>query len=464
MKFTQKFFQPGYWNANGAPRRFTRKELSEYCRNTQAFIEANQEGGIPIFPVHASPGTPEGGPQLSRRDARDNVGWVEGVRIDAAGDCYADYDVLDERTAECIGSGKIKFTSPEFGAVDHVDSKGKSWGKMFRHMATTATPGNREQGPILSLQCSEDFYQFSEDDFMGKTKKEAEAKVEENVQFNEDEAKKRLAELSEAPTNDDTGDAETSSTETTDTDELPTNEPEVDVEPEPAVEPEVDAVPDNAQTINDLVMQIKEISGIILPPEADAVATLTAIVNMLAEKQRAEVASNGGLPQVTEESPVAQFSEEQQAMWDAQQGELATLRAERNAGRMAVKRAEIESDINQARAPKRLKTRLAGILGAVQFSEDGDCPELPTFTIRQVLALVHDAYPKSMQFDEADVTEAAHPEGDKFFNKDDSTEETDEEADKAVDEQLNRAGMGEGGFSGNSSSYRRSYSEQPAAV
>ena len=461
MKFTQKFFQPGYWNTNGSPRRFTRKELSEYCRNTQAFIDANQGGGIPIFPVHASPGTPEGGPQLSKQDARDNVGWVEGVRIDAAGDCWADYDVVDGRTAECIDSGAIKFTSPEFGAIDHVDSKGKSWGRMFRHMATTATPRNREQGPITSLQCAEDCFQFSEDDFMGKTKKEADDKTKADAQFAEDEAKKKLAELSEAPTNETPAEEPEVTPETPADNEPPTNETEVEVEVESEATPEI--APDNAQTINDLVMRIKEISGIILPPEADAVATLTAIVNMLAEKQRAELASETGLPEVTEEAPVAQFSEEQRALWDAQNNELASLRAEKAAGVTAHKRAELSMQINAARAPKRLKDRLNGVLGAVQFSEGGGGTEEPTFTVGQVLAMVHESLPKSMQFDEDEVGEVEHPDGDKFFKEGDSTEETEAEADAAASEQLSRAGMGEGGFSGASSEYRRSFQEKVPA-
>lgn len=460
MRFTHKFFQPGYWNVNGSPRRFTRKELSEYCNNTQAFIDANQDGGVPIFPVHASPGTPEGGPQLSKQDARDNVGWVEGMRINSAGECFADYDVADERTAKCIDNGTIKFTSPEFGAVDHVDSNGKSWGKMFRHMATTATPRNREQGPITSLQCAEDCFQFSEDDFMGKTKKEADDKAKTDTQFAEDEARKKLEELSEAPTSEPPAKEEAEPVA-----ENPESEPEVP--PKNETEVEVEDGSDNSEDaeVNAMIVRLVELTGIELPPMASRKEVLTAIINREVTKQEADAAMKGDLPGVTEEAPIAQFSEEQQALWDTQNTELVALRAEKAAGRMAVKRAGMEATIRSARAPKKMKDRLIGMLGAVQFSEDGEGAEEPMFTMQNVLALVHDSLPKSMQFGETDIAEAAHPEGDKFFKEGDSTDESDAEADKAVDEQLANAGMGgEGGFSGDSTEYRRSFGEQPAAV
>ncbi len=427
-KFTQQFFQPGWWNVGGIPRRFTKGELSERCANTDRFIQSNPAGGIPLFPAHKPAGSQEGGPRLSDRDSRDCTGWLHGVSMDSDGKCFLQVDVGDPRTAEGIENKTIRFTSPEMSGGDYVDSKGKNWGPMFRHIATTASPRNREQGPITPMQFSEGCIQFSEDDFMGTTKKAA---AEKAAQFADDQFKKKADETAQvAEAIDESADESTDVSPTSpNADELATNDTEVEVANEH---------PDQ-QTLNSLVVKIQEIMGIELPENADAIAVLTAILNMAKAKKEAAAELSGDI-ELTEEPNVAQFSEEATAMIDALKEQNATMKAEKAVALHSKNLAGVNAAIATAKIPKRLRTRLAERANALQFSEEGK--EEPTITIKEAIALFEECIPASItQFAEGDVAEDEHPEGDDFFKEEVSKDETAKQAGKAADEQLARAGI-----------------------
>ena len=444
-KFTQQFFQPGWWNVSGKPMRFTKGELSDRCDNTEAFIQANPAGGVPIFPKHPAVGSVEGGPRLADRDARDCLGWVESTKIDGEGKCHVTYDIRDQATITGINNGTIRFSSPEFSAGDHCDAKGRNYGKIFRHFSMTPAPRNREQGKIESAQFSEDCIQFSEDDFMGKTKADVDEKA---AQFADDELKKKQSVVDAIDKAADTEEAAEPEPEspipTRNADELPTNDTEV----------EVDGEHTDQQTLNGLTLQIQEIMGIVLPENADAVAVLTAIVNKAKADKEAAAALSGEL-EVEEEPSVAQFSEEGQAIVDALREENVALKAKGAAESLVKHRASVTAAIATARIPKRMKSRLSERANALQFAEGGE--EEPTLTIKQAIALFEEGIPSSIQFAEEDVAEVDHPEGEAFYEKE-GAEQTDEEADRAADEQIANSGFGGGGFTGGTVEYVRDYS------
>lgn len=448
-KFTQQFFQPGWWNVGGKPMRFTKGELSDRCDNTDTFIQANPAGGVPIFPKHPTAGSIEGGPRLADRDARDCLGWVDSTRIDAAGKCHVTYDIQDAKTIQGINNGSIRFSSPEFSASDHVDAKGRNYGRIFRHFSMTPAPRNREQGQITPMQFSEGCIQFSEDDFMGTTKKAAQEKA---AQFADDEFKKKANETAEvAEAIDETVDESVDTSPVTpNADEQPTNDTEVT---------DAGGHPDQ-QALNALTLRIQEEMGIELPENADAIAVLTAILNMAKAKREAAAELSGDL-EITEEPNVAQFSEEANAMIDALKDQCSTLKAEKAVSQHAKNLAAVNASIETAKIPKRLKSRLVERANALQFSEDGQ--EEPTLTIKEALALYEECFPKSLQFSEDDVEDVEHPDGDNFF-KEPGAEQTDEEADKAADEQIERSGFSGTGFSGRSSAYSRDYSKDAVAT
>ena len=455
-KFTQQFFQPGWWNVGGKPMRFTKGELSDRCDNTDEFIKANPAGGVPIFPKHPLAGSVGGGPRVADRDARDCLGWVDSTRMDAEGKCHVTYDVQDQRTIDGINSGTIRFSSPEFSTHDHKDSRGRNFGRIFRHFAMTAAPRNREQGKITSAQFSEDCIQFSEDDFMGATKKDVEAKAAEEkaTQFaHDDETKKKIPEELAAETLAPAETEVSAIAEETASEEPPTNETETKVSSEH---------PDQ-QVLNGLTMQIMELSGIVLPEGADTVALLTAIANkMKADKENADALS-GDIK--IEEEPVAQFSEEATAVIEALQGRIAASDAKEAATAMAQHRADIVATIATAKIPKLMKSRLTGHAASIQFAEGGE--EEPRFTVAQVIELVSDCIPASLtQFSEETAVEEEHPDAEEGFFKggDGPAEESDEEAEKGVDEQLERSGMGDSGFGGKSKTYSRDFTKVPAGA
>ena len=434
MKFTQQFFQPGWWNVNGSARRFTKGELSDRCDNTDAFIQANPAGGVPIFPSHPTAGSDAGGPRLADRDARDCLGWVDSTRIDAAGKCHVTYDVQDQRTIDGINNGSIRFSSPEFSAAEHIDSKGKNHGKIFRHFSMTAAPRNREQGPITSLQCSEDCFQFTEDDFMGTTKKDVEEKA---AQFAHADDPKKLT--------DNPGDtvAVEEANPTPNADELPTNDAEVAV---------ADEHPDQS-ALNGLVTQLQDVMGIMLPDGADAIAVLTAILNTAKAKKDAEAVVSGDLD--IQEEPVAQFSEAATAVIEALEEKNRVLNVDRLAASLVKHRASVTAAISTASIPKRLKSRLAERANSLQFSESGE--EEPVLRIQEAIALYEECIPKSIQFAEGDVDEAEHPDKTFFDKGADGGEESDASADKGVDEQLKSTGFDGSGFSGKSPAFERDF-------
>lgn len=427
-KYSHKFFQPGWWKVGGTLRRFTRTELAKRCENTDSFVKANPSGGVPIFPKHPSAGSIDGGPRLRDRDARDNVGWLEGCRIDSKGGCWADYDIADKATVDGLENGTIRFTSPEFSAKNYEDRSGKDWGPMFRHMAMTPAPANRNQGQITPMQFDEDCIQFCEEDFMGTTKAEAEKKA---AQFADDEDKKET------------------SPPTPNADKQPTNDTEVTV----ATDNEDD------EQIAELVEMLRTETGIELPGNSSTRDLLIALLNMVITERRVKTETTGELP-VTEEAP-QQFSDEAQAVINAKDEQIRAMQAKEQAGQLRTRRAKVSAAISAARMPPRAKALLATQATDLQFSDEG--AEEPRFTVQQVISIFEDGMPKALQFDDTDVKDVAeeeHPDGKQFFDPaNDTGEETDEQADAAAAEQLANAGYGDGGFSGRTAKFSRDYSD-----
>lgn len=378
-------FLSGRYRVAGQPRTFTREELGEYVNGTKAAMAAGI--AIPALKKHAPPGADDH--VTAQFSATDGAGWLKGIEQDADGALEFELDVPDDIKAE-IDAGKIKFTSPEF-RPSFIDGKGRSFGKVVRHIAFTPFPRNPDQGKLESIAMS-DCVQCSDDDYEGPEEK------------GDDKDK---------------GDGD---------------------KPPPKTNPDLPADPD-AKSKGEALVACFSTMGMELPAGFDFSGLgdkidvlLTAAKTASKAKQEADTAKKEPEEPELKESNAMPFSEQdiaglpvamqakaRKANEDAKARAAEALQFAEE--RATAKRKDATAAIKATKLPPGLKKKILDQVGAVQFSEKG---ESPTLTLEAAAKLFSESMPDGLQFEDADLSESEHPDGDKFF---DGAAETPEQAE-----------------------------------
>lgn len=368
----QKAFPPGRYRVGGALVDFPREELAEYVAGTRAAMAAGI--AMPLLKKHAPPGADDDA--TKQFSATDGAGWLKGIEQDADGALDLELDVPDEIAAD-IKAGKIKFTSPEF-RTKYIDGKGRDHGKVIRHVCFTPLPRNPDQGPFVAVAMGE-CIQCSDSDYEGPAG----------------------AKDGEAPR---------------------------------AKNPDMPPKATDSTKLSAVIAGLNQ-KGIVVPSDFDFTADsaidvlLAAINSSIKAEQEAKAEKEKPVEPNVKESQSMPFSEQEISSLPPALQEKAR-KANQEAAQFAEERTKLEREkglaaVKAIRLPKGLHDKLVEKIGSVQFSETG---ESPTLTIQQAAKLFADAIPPSLRFDEEDVHETEHPDGDKFFKGD--AEPSAEQAEK----------------------------------
>lgn len=176
--FEQTFLLPArYRVAPGEFRDFSDSDIKEYVENTRKMLAGGLS--VPVFPEHAPPGSPEGGPQFAERegkkipehvaqhlmqrgiqpvqfeDALKNVGWLSDIRWNPqTGAGWYAVEITNPEYANGIKNGSIRFSSPEF-REGYTDGLGRNFGRTIAHIALTPRPRSPLQGHLKPVQMGE---------------------------------------------------------------------------------------------------------------------------------------------------------------------------------------------------------------------------------------------------------------------------------------------------------------------
>ena len=417
--YKQVFLRPGHYLVRGKKRHFSASLLRKYRDGTNRLIRAGMQ--IPILKQHAKLGSPEGAPvPAGKASALDCLGWLKGVTQRSDGSLVNELDVTDPEADAAIKNKSVKFTSPEFNDA-YVDSDGREFGHVIRHVALTPAPRTQKQGEFIA--CAEEgggeIFQFSEDDYLGRDEEEA------NVAFAEFEKLKEKTPPEEegeaAPAKDQVDPPPEEFDDTPKADEQPTN----DVETTP------DEVAAAGPDVAGLVAQVVDRLGVILPEGTDPnspegfTLILTAVLNSTVAKEEAN--GGGGDVELEEEPSISgQFGEEDDPRLVAMSEEVAKLRQERDARETEISRGRLAATLADKTIPPALAAKLRGLATSSQFSDDGT-PE-PQFTIPQVVDLVKATIPRACQLSEDDTDEAEPENKEAHFSETGSPFSEDEPA------------------------------------
>jgi hypothetical protein len=415
----QTFLRPGRYRVGGELRDYSAGILRAFRDGTRAVLAAGHS--IPLFFAHKPLGAVDGGPvQDAGQATADTVGWLRGIDQTQDGALRATIDVTDPAAAEKIKNGSIRFTSPEM-VPEYIDGHGREFKNVVRHMALTSIPRSPDQGDFAVAGAA----QFSLDDFEGpivtkkQTRKEREIERTIGGQFADDEKKKDAVEIKsdDAPPDDQGKD-----------DESVIEEQGNDVE---------DTEGPDALSV---VMQVIERLGVEIPDGVDPMSKAGLIVVMTAilNKNAPEDVDAAAVEEIT--PGVAQFAEHDDPVVRALAGKVMSLEADGIAEKTKTTRGKLLASIEGATIPPIAKKRLRALYAGAQFS-DGE--QAQQYTLGQVVDIVINAIPKSVQFDEKDAAEvetADHDEGAEFFDREKHTAnpgggvpETEEQAAAAED-------------------------------
>ena len=407
----QEFLKPGSYRIGGELRQYSTDDLKAYKDGTVKAIKAGLR--IPVLSKHAELGSPEGGPQPAGGDgasALDNVGWLQDIKQTKDGALVSIMDVTNADAQKRIEDGSVKFTSPEL-TEDFTDGKGRSFGRMIRHMALTPTPRNPDQGNFKPAPG--EAVQFSMDDY-----------EDESVRFDENGPPDKPK-----PKNDN-GDFEDADGENGDS---------KDTNVAKTIAADLEAAGIAAPEGVDPVQQ----------PEEFLLQLCAALRQKAMDKAESDAEESQGELNVTEEGTMAQFDEktppetktpnenpspELKAVYERmekQDARIAQFEEEKRKEHAISTRARGEVDIKTAKIPPAARQDLLTRNAGVQFTEDG---MTGGYSPAQVAVLMAKYWPKNLQFDEDKTEEAKHPEGSEFFSgsKDGGGDQTDEEEEAIV--------------------------------
>lgn len=349
-------------------RPYSRERLKQYADNTNKAIQSGL--AVPFLDKHADVDADPG-------SALATKGWVKRFSVTDDGWLGYEVDVTDPTTKQAIENKSVRFTSPEF-RDGFVDGKGLIHGDIIRHVATTPTPRNPDQGEIMALPTG--VARFSLDDLEG-----------------DDDKKKK-------------GDADD-----VDGDGIP-DAADDDTEVE-AKNPDLPPDPDEKSKMEAFVACMSGL-GLELPAgftfDSDGAIDILLTAAKTAQKAKAESDASkeqDDPPDVNDSQGMTQFSEEEIAkLSPVVQKRLKALQQQ------AVQFAEEKAQHNREKAiasvvaanlPPGLKTKLTERLKTVRFSDTG---EVATLTIAEVAKLISDSLPPSVKFDEGDVTDIDPPD------------------------------------------------------
>ena len=361
--FQQKALPAGRYRVGGEMRPYTRERLKQYAENTNKAIKSGL--AVPFLDKHADV-------DADPSSALATKGWVKQFNVTDDGWLSYEVDVTDPATKQAIENKSVRFTSPEF-RDGFVDGKGSLHGDIIRHLATTPTPRNPEQGEIMPLPAG--VARFSLDDLEGEDKKD-----------------------------DATGANETMADDTA-TD--PPEDKNPDMPPDPDEKSKMEAF---VACMSQLGLELP--AGFTFESEGAIDILLTAAKTAAKANAEKEVTKDDNeAPDVNDSQGMTQFSEEEiAALPPAAQKRIKAL--QQQAVQFAEEKATHNREkalatVNAANLPPGLKTKLADRLKTVRFSDSG---EVATLTIVEAAKLVADSLPPSVKFDEADVTDVDPPD------------------------------------------------------
>lgn len=429
----QEFLRPGIYHGH----EVTRDDLVAFANNTNSLI--GRGVSVPVFTKHKPPGAPDGGPVIldamphEQIDALDNVGWLQGVRVDDDGRAYHQIQINRPEVRDAIDRGEIKFTSPEL-ALNYRDHEGNAIGKVIRHVALTPTPRNPVQGPFIAMSepyDSEELVcvQFGLENLQRKKKPSSDDLEEDNTGVDD---------------YDDEGET---------------------YRDDQAMETANPQVRTDAKGIAKQVLADLEAAGIAAPrgcdPLQDPLGFLSQLSTALRQKVMTQAEADAkkeseGDMSVSEES-ISQYSDQQLVQFSESHEDpafrgmakqLLAVRQKAAADRTASNRDKLRGAIQKAPIAKFARARLSSLVDAVQFSEDGS--DEPSMRVSEVLDLLVQSTPEHLQFSETDVIDG-DPSVDDFMRDGDAAmdlKQANEIADELIgktysgarDEQIQLAG------------------------
>ncbi len=163
MLVEQMFLKPGRYKGID----LTAQDLEEYAAGTNRAIKLGV--AIPVIERHAAPGLGEDYYSQFATEADSALttkGWLQGVKVNSDGSLSYTLDITDPDVAKAINNKSIKYTSPEL-RENYVTGSDEPIGRVFRHVALTATPRNRNQSEFTAVEPAA--MQFSLDDYEATT-------------------------------------------------------------------------------------------------------------------------------------------------------------------------------------------------------------------------------------------------------------------------------------------------------
>lgn len=402
----QTFLKPGRYRVGGELREYDAGHLGDFCNGTREVLAAGHS--IPLFYCHRPLGAIDGGPVADPGKATaDTIGWLRGIDQQPDGALRATIEVTDPAAGEKIGNGSIRFTSPELSPT-YTDGHGREFHNVIRHMALTSVPRTPDQSEFSDAKSGAS--QFSLDDYQGPVMKKkklshAESEVARTIggaQFQDDDDEKKK-----------------------------------DTPPEDMGKDDSDAEEGSGPDTASVVQQVIERLGVEIPDGVDPMSemglilVMTAILNKTATEEPSESAA------IEEITPgVAQFAEHADPTVRALADMVQSLQAGRYDDMAATARGKLLARIEGASVPPITKKRLRALYAGVQFADGEPARQ---FSLDQVIGIVIDSIPRSIQFGETDVVEeptATHPDGNKFHKTTASgvsTEDSESEAEEIYD-------------------------------
>lgn len=385
--FKQIFFKPGRYHVGGGRfRNITADDVADYVRGTQELLGYGHR--VPLLYEHAAAGSSEGAPvqlstltQSKRDEAAEQVkhgaGWLNRVWLNEKGEAAHELEVTDPEAAKKLKEGSIKFTSPEL-RESFIDGKGRTFNRVFAHIALTHRPRNLDQSPIEETPEAQEVgaSQFSLADW-------------EPVQFSDmdEETGLNAKPADEAPDNPDL--------------------------------PQDNTPAHDEQQFQAVLQLLKDHAGVDLPNDTTAenfvpylltgLKTLAAVKEKQAQESAAKEGSDDPDDQVIEEKPPMQFS-----LADVNEGKVESkllAAVMRNSHGSLVGRLDARG--KEGTFPPALIKALKSKAETMQFSEEGD--EQIMLSLSDVVDIIDQGMPKgtfsALSADQfSNATEEAAPE------------------------------------------------------
>lgn len=140
---SKELLAPAVYFPPGGPLRYTKEDLEEMCRATNAMMESGRCVPVPL--EHQDDAIPLSLAEKSANRVLHNSGWTQKLYM-KDGSLWADLEILNPDVEKALKVGTIRHVSPEIRSIFPAD--GQVHRNVITHVALTCQPVWKDQTPF----------------------------------------------------------------------------------------------------------------------------------------------------------------------------------------------------------------------------------------------------------------------------------------------------------------------------